>query len=151
MGNGSHFLVRFHLKHGGKGDERKAYQQWLFGRKSELVSKTNLAVVVLAAAFGMECDHIGDGLRYMMFVVMSLTMHALLRRMSEAAHDMMVFRTKMEVDVQVKGDKQQIKRHQQGSDLKRFLFHDAKVRDISYSLIKKPIHIWIFFIFASSY
>lgn len=111
MGNGSHFLVRFHLKHGGKGDERKAYQQWFFGRKSKLVSKTDLAVVVLAAAFGMECDHIGGGLRYMMFVVMSLTMHALLRRMSEAAHDMMVFRTKMEVDVQVKGYKQQIQRH----------------------------------------
>lgn len=60
-----------------------------------------------------------------MFMVMALAMFAKLGGVAEAARQVVVFVTPMEVDVQVKGDEQHAKRHEERPYLEYCLFHGA--------------------------
>ena len=67
---------------------------------------------------------------HLLMVMMSNTMLTQPRCVAETAHNMVVFRTKMKVDVQVMSDKQHIQGHQKRSDLKKLSFHGTKIKKI---------------------
>ncbi len=102
-----------------------------------MIGKTYLTFKILAAAFGIEMPHLEMIFKFMgvfigvhVIVVMSQTMLAEHRGVAETGHQVMIFMTKMKIDVQSVSDKQHIYCHQNTADLKEFSFHGAKLKKI---------------------
>ena len=96
-----------------------------------MVGKTYLTFKILAAAFGVEMPHLEMTLKLMgvhMVVVMFQTMFAEQGGVAETGHQVVIFITKMKIDVQSVSDKQHIYCHQNTADLKEFSFHGAKLK-----------------------
>ena len=100
------------------------------GRKNVVVGELDLAVEVLAAAFGVELQDIimQNSLRFMVFMMMPHAMFAFYSGITEAARQVMVFGAVVELHVPSHRDKQHREGHPQGTDLQQTLFHAAKIR-----------------------
>ena len=98
-----------------------------------MVGKANLTFEILAAAFGIEMPLLEMIFKFIgvhVVVVMSQTMLAEHGGVAETGHQVMIFITKMKIDVQSVSDKQHIYCHQNTADLKEFSFHGAKLKKI---------------------
>ena len=97
-------------------------------RKYEVISKLDLAVEVIAAAFGIELHDIvrQSGFHFMLVMVIP-AMHAVVGCIAQTACHVVVFGAIMELHVPTDRDKQHGKGHQEGTDLQQSLFHGAKV------------------------
>ena len=97
-------------------------------RKNEVIGKLDLAVEVIAAAFGIELHDIvrQSGFHFMLVVVIP-AMHAVVGCIDKAACRMVFFGAIMELHIPTDRDKQHGKGHQEGTDLQQSLFHGAKV------------------------
>ena len=91
--------------------------QVFVSRKNKVVGKLDLAVEVIAAAFGVELDDIlrKSGFLFML-VMVSHAMHTFSRGIAKTAHDVMVFGAVMKLHVPTHRDEQHGKSHQKGSD-----------------------------------
>ena len=97
-------------------------------RKNEVIGKLDLAVEVIAAAFGIELhDIVRQSGFHLMLVMVIPAMHAVIRCIDKAACRMVVFSAVMELHIPTDRDKQHGKGHQEGTDLQQSLFHGAKV------------------------
>ena len=98
-------------------------------RKNEAVGELDLAVEVIAAAFGIELhDIVRQSGFHFMLVMVTPAMHAVVGCIAQAAHHVMVFGAIMELHIPSSRDEQHHKGHQEGADLQQSLFHAAKVR-----------------------
>ena len=97
-------------------------------RKNEVIGKLDLAVEVIAAAFGIELHDIvrQSGFHFMLVVVIP-AMHAFVGCIDKAACRMVFFGAIMELHIPTDRDKQHDNGHQEGADLQQSLFHGAKV------------------------
>ena len=97
-------------------------------RQNEVIGKLDLAVEVIAAAFGIELHDIvrQSGFRFMLVVVIP-AMHAFVGCIDKAACRMVFFGAIMELHIPTDRDKQHGKGHQKGTDLQQSFFHGAKV------------------------
>lgn len=97
-------------------------------RKNEVIGKLDLAVEVIAAAFGIELHDIvrQSGFHFMLVVVIP-AMHAVVGCIDKAACRMVFFGAIMELHIPTDRDKQHGKGHQKGTDLQQSFFHGAKV------------------------
>ena len=104
----------------------------LLRRKNEVVGELNDAFEILAAAFGIELNHILMHEMSLVLMLMPQTMQARLRRLTEATRQMMVFGAIMELHVPTHRDEKHHKGHHHGTDLQDSFFHAAKIGKISY-------------------
>ena len=101
-------------------------------RKNEVISKLDLAVEVVATAFGIELESIQlpkvcFGLFVLMFMVEA--MQTMVYHRTKAARQLVIFGAVMELHVPTDRDKQHRKGHQKGTDLQQPLFHGCKNRE----------------------
>ena len=102
------------------------------GRKNIVVGELDLAVEILAAAFGVELHDVvlHDGFRFMLMLVM--VPHAMLAgsgSITEATRQVMVFGAVVELHVPADRDEQHREGHQKGADLQQPFFHAAKIEN----------------------
>ena len=97
-------------------------------RKNEVVGELDLAVEVIAAAFGIELHDIvrQSGFRFMLVVVIP-AMHAFVGCIAQTARHVVVFGAIVELHSPSSRDEQHHKGHQKGADLQQSFFHGAKV------------------------
>lgn len=97
-------------------------------RKNEVIGELDLAVEVIAAAFGIELhDIVRQSGFHFMLVMMIPAMHAVVGCIAQAARHVVVFGAIMELHVPTDRDKQHGKGHQKGTDSQQPFFHGAKV------------------------
>ncbi len=100
-------------------------------RKNKIVGELDLAVEIVAAAFGAELECIVLPKMCFGFFVLKFmvkAMQTMVYHCTEAARQLMVFGAVMELHVPPDRDKQHDKSHQKGADLQQPLFHAAKVQ-----------------------
>ena len=112
----------------GQDEGLQADNQVFVRRKNEIIGKLDLAVEVIAAAFGIELHDIvrQSGFHFMLMMV-TPAMHAVVGGIAQTTRRMVVFGAIMELHVPTDRDKQHDKGHQKGADLQQLLFHGAKV------------------------
>ena len=97
-------------------------------RKNEVVGELDLAVEVIAAAFGIELHDIVRQSRFhFMLVIVIPAMYAVVGCIAQTACQMVVFGAIVELHIPTNRDKQHGKGHQEGTDLQQSFFHGAKV------------------------
>ena len=101
-------------------------------RKNEVISKLDLAVEVVATAFGIELESIQlpkvcFGLFVLMFMVEA--MQTMVYHCTKAARQLVVFGAIMELHIPSDRHEQHRKGHQKGTDLQQPLFHGCKSRE----------------------
>lgn len=139
-------LIQHHWEHIGQQRAHRTNDQVFFGGEGVVVGKTDLAFKVFTTAFGTEMNHpevFFESIGVQMTMVVML--HAMLTqqgRIAKAAHQMMVFRTAVEVDTEAMRHKQHIQRHHQRQELEDSSFHGDKIT-LFFLLL------FIFFIFAA--
>jgi hypothetical protein len=138
-------------KMGQRSAHEADHQRFLCGQ-GIVVGMTDLTIEVLAAAFFFKMHRLQgcfDFIGTWMFVVMVVS-HAMAAQeggIAKAAHHVVVFRTKVEVDTKPMRQKQHIQCHQQGADLQQMFLHDANLE--KNLIIHYDKCIIIFFIFAT--
>ena len=112
----------------GQDEGLQADNQVFVRRKNEVVGELDLAIEVIAAAFGIELHDIvrQSGFRFMLVIVIP-AMHAFVGCIEKAACRMVLFGAIVELHIPTDRDKQHDEGHQKGADLQQSLFHGAKV------------------------
>ncbi len=97
-------------------------------RKNEVVGELDLAIEVIAAAFGIELHDIVRQSRFhFMLVIVIPAMHAVVGCIAQATRHVVLFGAIVELHIPTDRDKQHGKGHQEGTDLQQSFFHGAKV------------------------
>ena len=113
----------------GQDEGLQAENQVFVRRKNVVVGELDLAIEVLAAAFGVELEAVLWHSVGLMLVLVAMAMHARLCSVNEAARHMMVFSAIVELHVPTHRDEKHHKGHHQGSDTQDSFFHAAKIRN----------------------
>ena len=112
----------------GQDEGLHADNQVFVRRKNKVIGELDLAIEVIAAAFGIELHDIvrQSGFRFMLVIVIP-AMHAFVGCIEKAACRMVLFGAIVELHIPTDRDKQHGKGHQERTDLQQSLFHGAKV------------------------
>ena len=112
----------------GQDEGLQADNQVFVRRKNKVIGELDLAIEVIAAAFGIELHDIvrQSGFRFMLVIVIP-AMHAFVGCIEKAACRMVLFGAIVELHIPTDRDKQHGKGHQEGTDLQDLFFHGAKV------------------------
>ena len=112
----------------GQDEGLQADNQVFVRRKNKVIGELDLAIEVIAAAFGIELhDIVRQSGFHFMLVMVTPAMHAVVGCIAQAARHVVVFGAIVELHIPTDRDKQHGKGHQEGTDLQQSLFHGAKV------------------------
>ena len=119
----------------GQEEGLQVDNQMFVNRKNIAVGELDLAVEIVAAAFGIELESIKlPKVRFGFFVLLLMVkaMHTMVCHCTKAARQLVVFGAVMELHVPTYRDEQHRKGHKKGTDLQQPLFHGCKSKDFLY-------------------
>ena len=127
----------------GQDEGLQIDNQVFVNRKNIVVGELDLAIEIVAAAFGIELDpiklpkvHFG----FFMLLLMVKAMHTMVCHCTKAARQQVVFGTVMELHVPTHRDEQHHECHQKGADVQQPFFHGAKIGNFVFS--QQNLEIW---------